>query len=78
VALQWLLGCACIFSIGHSLAHWFGPRSLRRTENNGITGSHTFQEEVNRDAVDDHSSRLNWCRFFLLADLPASEEGSAA
>jgi hypothetical protein len=78
VVLQGLLGCACIFSLGHSLAHWFDPRSLRRTENNGITGSSIYEKEVDGDVVDDYSSRLNWWCFFLLADLPASEEGADA
>jgi len=78
VVLQWLLGCACTFSLGHSHAHWFvGLTSLHRRENNGITGSQIYQEEVDRDAVDDYSSRLNWRCFFLLVDLPASEEGAA-
>jgi hypothetical protein len=57
VVLQGLLGCACIFSLGHSLTHWFGPRSLRRTENNGITGTQNHQEEVYGDALDSRSTR---------------------
>jgi hypothetical protein len=46
VALMKLLGCACIFSFGHADAHWFGLKSLHRRENNGITGSQIYQEEV--------------------------------
>jgi len=58
--------------------HWLGLKSLHRRENNGITGSQIFQEEVDGDAVDDYSSRLNGGCFCLLADLPASEEGAGA
>ena len=57
MALGWLLGCACIFSLGHSHAHWFGLKSLHRRENNGITGSHTSQGKGQRDALDPDSSR---------------------
>ncbi len=32
MALEILLGCACIFSLGHSHAHWFGLKSLHRRE----------------------------------------------
>ena len=52
VALKILLGCACIFSLGHSHARGhsdtfrLGLKSLHRTENNGITGRQIYQEEV--------------------------------
>jgi hypothetical protein len=52
VALRWLLGCACIFSLGHShavghaYAHWFVPTNLCPGENNGITGSQFYQVKV--------------------------------
>jgi hypothetical protein len=39
--------------------HWLGLKSLHRRENNGITGSQIYQEEVDGDAVDDYTSRLN-------------------
>jgi hypothetical protein len=84
VALQWLLGCACIFSPGHSHAfghanaHCFGLASLDRRENNGIRGSQIFWEEVDQDAVGSYSSRVNRRYILVLADLPPSKTGPEA
>jgi hypothetical protein len=63
--LQRLLGCACIFSLGHAEefghanTHWFGLTSLHRRENNGIMGSHTYQGRRHRNALDCYCSRLD-------------------
>jgi hypothetical protein len=78
VALRWLLGCTCIFSLGHSCAHWFGLKNLRRTENNGIVGSRIIQEEVGGDALDVNSGGPSRWGFFVQVDLPASKEAAAA
>jgi len=51
---------------------------MHRKENNGTAGRELYQEEVDWDAVDHYSSRVNGWGFSLLVDLPASEEGPGA